>query len=210
MVRQVLQAAKRSHRAWGLMVSRHIARCLAILVFALSILEIGFLQGCASPAVAPTGAPPTNAPTLIEVGVTVIATAPPLAVENETELLNKARRAVLLFYEIRTKADKSLDDSNLQSILMGEALEQQKQIMQTLRDKNCYWIFSNQHIRFDTWTVFSSNLIELNVTVTEDADLYCNGEKDRGSYNSDTPYRVGFRAERFSEHWFVTKRWRLH
>lgn len=181
---------------------------LTVLGFVLGALGIGILEGCATPAVAPTSAPPTSAPVLVQVGVTVIATAPPLSAKNDTGSVNYGRQAVLRFYEVRTKADRSLDDSEWESISIGEALEQQIQVLQTLREKNCYWIFTNQKIQFDEWTVFGANSIEMYVTVREDADLYCNGKHDRGSYTSATPYRSGFRVERFSDKWFVTRRWR--
>lgn len=127
----------------------------------------------------------------------------------EPSLATQPPQAVERYYQVRTMSDRSLDDSELQTILLGEALEQQQTVLQTLRDTNCYWIFSNQQIQFDEWTVFSVNLIEMYVTVREDADLYCNGERDRGSYTTETLYRVGFNIERFSDQWFVTKRWRV-
>jgi len=108
------------------------------------------------------------------------------------------------FFEIKTQALRTLDDSAFEAVLQGAALERVRNSLNTLRSKNCYWIFSNRIIQFNHWELVNPNYAVVYTRVREDANLYCNGRLDPGSYYD--PYNVRFELERINGRWFITNR----
>ena len=85
----------------------------------------------------------TSAPTVLP---TILDTA---ADSNDVQKTIEA--LIYRWYDIKTEADRKVNSANLNTVLRGDFLEHQLNVIKTLRDKNCYWIFSNRRIQFDSF-----------------------------------------------------------
>ena len=121
---------------------------------------------------------------------------------------DSVRQVIEQFYKVRDYSNRYLDDSTLESILVGKALEQQKNIIAKLREKNCYWIFKDRQLVFTNWQARGANGMSVDVSVIENADLYCNMKRDPGSYTSNDPYINHFVVDKYQNSWYISNRWR--
>lgn len=125
---------------------------------------------------------------------------------DETGIQEIIQSLVYRWYDIKTKADREVSNTNLNSVLRGDFLEYQLGVIETLRNKNCYWIFSNRRIRFDTFRLHNNSYATIELTVWEDADLYCNGQHDPASWTRYEPYTMRYVAERINATWYLTEK----
>jgi len=108
------------------------------------------------------------------------------------------------WYDIKTEADRNISNKNLNTVLRGDFLDYQLEVITTLRNKNCYWVFANRRIRFDVFRLYNNNYATIELTVWEDADLYCNGQHDPASWTRYEPYSMRYVAEKINSTWYLT------
>lgn len=110
------------------------------------------------------------------------------------------------FFDLRDAADRYLDDSNMDSILTGDALQAQRDSIQTLREQNCYWIFSNRKIDYLSFEMRSETDAIVEVLVRNKAELYCNGALDPGSYSVNDPKYARLALTQHEGRWYITSK----
>lgn len=101
---------------------------------------------------------------------------------------------------------RNLDGSMLNTVLSGGALTDELNQLQTLRDKNCYWIFGPTDIRFNNSSINNQDSVTIDAIIAEDADLYCNGIHDPASWTHNDAYSVEFTVERSNSRWLIINR----
>lgn len=155
-----------------------------------------------SPTDIPTSRPdPTTPPTPTR------EEEPTQAVEPEpTELVSQADIEDLLerWERIHHQADRTWDTSDLDTVLRGDALDQQRSVVGSLEERNCYWIIEElidpQITRFD---VIDASRVVVEVNKSWDMDLYCNGNK---SGDDDGPFTMWYNIERIGGQWYITQK----
>lgn len=113
------------------------------------------------------------------------------------------------FYTIRENANRFLDDSLLTEVLIGDALLAQEKTIETLKEKNCYWIYGYRNLKTISVEGQGTPTIRLDIQVSEDAALYCNGTYDLGSYTRDTVYVVNYVLVQINGRFYITYRKRI-
>lgn len=106
------------------------------------------------------------------------------------------------YYDTRMRALATLDGAEYYGVLRGDALQRRLDALNTLRNKNCYWDISNRTISFEKVDLVNQNDAVVYATVREDANLYCDGRLDHGSYHE--PYRLRIELKRIDEIWYIT------
>jgi len=78
--------------------------------------------------------------------------------------------------EIHHQADRTLDISELDTVLTGNALQSQRRTIDTLRNNGCYWEFITlEKSKLLEWSEISSEEIDVKVRKHWDGKLYCGG-----------------------------------
>lgn len=94
---------------------------------------------------------------------------------NWSEIENTIKR----WDEIHHYADQTLDISGLDTVLTGNALEQQINTIRDLKEKNCQWSFTDlSPAKVVSRTILSETKVLVDVQKHWDAKLYCNNSLD--------------------------------
>lgn len=123
-----------------------------------------------------------------------------------TESVSRAEIEDLLerWDQVHHHADRHWDTNDLDTVLRGDALNQQRSTVRSLESRNCYWIIhdlAEPHItRFD---VRDSDQVIVEVDKSWDMDLYCDGNK---SGDDDGPFTMWYSIERINGQWYITQK----
>ena len=86
--------------------------------------------------------------------------------------------------EVHHQADRNWDTSQLNTVLHGEALSEQRTTVNTLKDNNCYWVIQDLVTpRISRYDIVNSDYLIVEVDKSWDMDRYCNGRKNGDDYN---------------------------
>jgi hypothetical protein len=107
--------------------------------------------------------------------------------------------------EIHHYVDQHWDATPLPKVLTGSALTEQREVIRILQEKNCRWQFTDlaEPTLLERQEISAT---EVMVTMQKhwDANLYCNGALDRGSF--DEPFIVRYRILRTSDGWRIERK----
>jgi len=146
--------------------------------------------------------PDTPAPFVVQPTQSATSIPTPQIPENPLPtILTKIER----FFEIKSEATRTLEGSAYYEVLAGVELQKRLKALDTLRSKNCYWdIAPEPSIRFESVTFVNPDYVQIQATIQENANLYCNPNPnpDPGSYHD--PYRMQFDLERIDGIWYIT------
>ncbi len=153
--------------------------------------------------VALSPAPPTKATTpASSPTVTAVATF----VDARSEVRDAIQTVIQQFAQIKAYALRYLDDSQLETVLAGDALDSQRASLEWLRQKNAYWDTRLHELVIDSVTLAGSTRASVSVTKVETGLLYIDGKlNERSSYTRDR-YRVAYDLELIGGRWYITRK----
>ena len=129
-----------------------------------------------------------------ERGAEVPATFPREEIEN---LLARWDR-------IHHQVDREWDTSDLDTVLRGDALRQQRKAAASLRSNNCYWIIQDvEPARITYFEVIRPDSMIVEVHKNWDMDLYCDGAK---SGDDDGPFTMRYNIDQIDGNWYITRK----
>ncbi|MCC7164387.1 MAG: DUF4101 domain-containing protein [Anaerolineae bacterium] len=173
---------------WGFLFAMAVVvAAVAIIVWVISS------SGAAAGAKQPTGQPES---------LETQRLAPALP-EESAETIGKQRLAHYL--AIRARAAKSLDDSELGTVLAGNALEAQRDALALLSSEGCYWDFQMPKVTHWEISDLDTDSFDAYVNIRENAGLYCKGARDDRSYTPEnTYYGIHLAFEHINGGWFIS------
>jgi hypothetical protein len=101
-------------------------------------------------------------------------------------------------------ADRHWDTSSLDSVLEGEALQEQRETVEWLQSNNCYWEIQElmtPEIIFLEFT--DSRSLIVHVRKNWDMDLYCN---DKKADDDDGYFTVKYNIDNINDKWYITRK----
>ena len=120
------------------------------------------------------------------------------------DLREDIRRLIERWDLIHHHADHYLETSELDTVLRGDALQDQINAIETLKRKNCYWniyeLIPPRIVRFD---VINTKLLVVEVEKKWDMDLFCNNTK---VLDKDGWFIAKYTIEKIDQQWFITKK----
>jgi len=124
--------------------------------------------------------------------------------DPETEARNAIQAVIEEFAEIKAHALRYLDDSQLETVLAGDALDAQRSSLGWLRENNAYWDTTLHELIIDSVTFLDSSRATVLVTKVETGLLYIDGKlSERSSYTRDR-YQVSYDLEFIEGRWYIT------
>lgn len=146
-----------------------------------------------------TPTPPTDAPTPTPIIITR-ESGPPAA--KGTALPPEIEQVLTNWDRIHHSSDRTLDTSELPTVLMGQALQQQQTGLENLRKGSCYWEFTDLEPAVTlAWQQISDTEVQVDMQKHWDAKLYCKGKFSAKDSFSD-PFRMRYRL-------LLTDQWRI-
>jgi len=127
-------------------------------------------------------------------------------VDPEAEARNAIEAVIEEFAEIKAHALRYLDDSQLETVLAGEALDAQRASLRWLRENDAYWGITLHELNIDSVTFLDSRHTRVLVTKVETGLLYIDGKlSERSSYTRDI-YLVSYDLELIEGRWYITRK----
>lgn len=159
-------------------------------------------RSASSPTDVPTPRPdPTKSPTPTREKEPTQTPRP-----EPTEFASRAEIEDLLerWKQVHHQADRTWDTSNLDTVLRGDALSQQRSTVESLKSRNCYWTIRDLAApRITRFDVMNANRVVVEVDKSWDMDLYCSGNK---SGDDDGPFTMWYNIERINGQWYITQK----
>lgn len=157
------------------------------------------------PVSTPPASTPTTTPSPTHTPIPTPSSTPTL-IDPETEARNAIQAVVEEFAEIKAYALRHLDDSQLETVLAGDALDAQRSSLTWLQENDAYWDITLHELVIDSVTLVNSTRASVLVTKVETGFLYVDGKlSEPSSYMRDT-YQVSYDLEVIKGHWYITRK----
>ncbi len=159
--------------------------------------------------------PRTPSPTL-RAGSTIAPT--PLPTPTATKIVvtsglsrtsptqEEIKELVDLWDQIHHEVDRTLDPTDLPTVLTGGALQQQEKTLRDLKQSQCYWEFTDlAPSQITEWREISVNEVIVTMRKHWDGRVYCKGKLDQ-RYSFDEPFFVRYQIVRTNQGWRIAEK----
>jgi serine/threonine-protein kinase len=182
--------------------------CAAVILGVIAS-QPGFGQATLTPEIIVV----TKPPIVVIVSATPGANKPTPPAARPTPTLPQAqieasvRNAVERFQTAKEYSQKTGDTSKLATVLAGQALERQVQLVNDTKAAGCYWdINLDAPMRYEFLEVRGDSYVRVKVFKVETRKKYCGGELVKSSSVDRESYNTTYVVEQINGRWFVTVR----
>jgi hypothetical protein len=108
--------------------------------------------------------------------------------------------------QIHHEVDRTLEPSDLPTVLTGHALQEQLNTLESLHASRCYWIFADvSPPQILKWKKVSSQMVEVDVRKHWDGKLYCSGKLQRNAAITE-PFIVRYEVVQLEFGWRIARK----